>query len=66
MRAVQKMKKNQNEIQKEKLFSFETAEELFPFEQRKAFSAAHSDRFKVKVKKSQKKLKSEKNKENKS
>lgn len=60
------MKKNQNEIQKEKLFSFETAEELFPFEKGSGFSAAHSNRFEAKVKKSQKNLKSKKIKENKS
>ena len=60
------MKKNQNDIQNEKLFSFETAEETFPFEQKYSLSAKHSDRFESKVKKSQKNLKSEKIKENKS
>lgn len=60
------MKKNKKKLQNEKLFSFETAEEFFPFEFHKAASAAHFDRLKVKVKKSQKNLKSEKTKENES
>lgn len=60
------MKKNERELLNEKLFSFETAEELFPFERSKSASKAHFDRFEPKVKKSQKNLKSEKTRENKS
>lgn len=60
------MKKNERELLNEKLFSFETAEEFFPFKRSKSFSKAHFDRFESKVKKSQKNFKSEKTRENKS
>ncbi|MDO4379482.1 MAG: hypothetical protein Q4D20_01280 [Clostridia bacterium] len=60
------MKKSRKELEKEELFSFEAAEEIFPPEGKKLFSSAHRERFGTKVKKSQKNFESEKTQENKS
>lgn len=60
------MKKNGNEIEKEQLFSFETAEEFFPQQRAQASSAQHENRLKAESQTFSKKHKIKKNEENKS
>ena len=60
------MKKNGQQLEKEQLFSAETAGEFFPEERPKLSSTSHKDRLKVKDKNFSKNFKSEKTGENKS
>ena len=60
------MKKNGQQLEKEQLFSAETAGEFFPEERSKPSSTPHKDRLKVKDKNFSKNFKSEKTGENKS
>ena len=60
------MKKNGQQLEKEQLFSAETAGEFFPEERSKPYSTPHKDRLKVKNKNFSKNFKSEKTGENKS
>lgn len=59
------MKKNGHEIEKEQLFSFETAEEFFPQQRARASSAQHKNRLKAESQTFSKNHKTKKNKENK-
>ena len=60
------MKKNGQQLEKEQLFSAETAGGVFPAERAKPSSTPHKDRLKVKNKNFSKNFKSEKTGENKS
>ncbi len=60
------MKKNAHELEKQQLFSFETAKEFFPGERPERSSVPHKERFKVKEKNFSKNFKSEKTGENES
>lgn len=60
------MKKNLSQLEKEQLFSAETAAEFFPEKGTKLSSLPHKNRLKVKDKNFSKNLKSEKTGENES
>lgn len=60
------MKKNAHELEKQQLFSFETAKEFFPEERPERSSAPHKERFKVKEKNFSKNFKRERTGENES